>query len=115
MRIAAAIAILMARRYEIRPSICRAIEAPTKRASNSGRLISKMLICTSLAVIFFNSSFSLSTSCPAFPMMIPGRAVVIVTVMSLSVRSIMTFDTLALARRACMYFLILSSSAILSP
>ena len=45
----------------------------------------------------------------------PGRAVVIVMVMILSVRSIMTFDTLALDRRARIYFRILLSSDILSP
>ena len=88
---------------------------PTKNASNSGRLISKILSCTSFEVIFFNSSLSLSTSDPALPIIIPGLAVVIVIVINLSVLSIIILETLARESLACMYFLILSSSAILSP
>jgi len=44
-----------------------------------------------------------------------GREVVIVTVTSFKVLSIITRETLALAKRVCTYFLILSSSANLSP
>ena len=47
--------------------------------------------------------------------MIPGRAVVIVIVIILRVRSMITLDTLAFDRRARIYLRILSSSAILSP
>ena len=64
---------------------------------------------------FFNSSLSLSTSCPAFPIMIPGLAVVIVIVTNLRVLSMITRETLAFARRVKIYFLILSSSAIIFP
>ena len=54
----------------------------------------------SFSVIFLSSSFNLSTSCPPFPIIIPGLAVVIVTVTSLSVRSIITRETLALLNLA---------------
>ena len=84
-------------------------------ASTSGRFTSKMLICTSLSVIFFNSSLSLSTSCPPLPMIRPGRAVQTVIVMSLRVRSITIRDTLAFARRALRYLRSLLSSSSLSP
>src|SRR5512133_2337278 len=73
-----------------------------------------MFICTSFLVIFFNSSFSLSTSCPPLPMMIPGRAVFTVTVISLSVLSIMILEMLAFASLALRYSLILVSSTSLS-
>ena len=78
-------------------------------------MISKILSCTSLDVIFFNSSFNLSTSDPALPIIIPGLAVVIVMIINLRVLSIIILETLARESLAYMYFLILSSSAILSP
>ena len=80
---------------EILFSICLAILFPTRNASNSGRLISNILSCISLAVIFLSSSFNLSTSDPALPIIIPGLAVVIVIIINLRVLSIITLETLA--------------------
>src|SRR5450759_1582873 len=82
-------------------------------ASNSGRLTSKMFIWTSFLVIFLSSSFSLSTSCPPFPMIIPGRAVLTVTVISFSVLSIIILERLAFASLALRYSLIFESSTSL--
>ncbi|OPZ55763.1 MAG: hypothetical protein BWY89_01258 [Bacteroidetes bacterium ADurb.BinA012] len=113
MRIVEAMAIFMARRYEIFPSTWRAMLLATIAASSSGRFTSKMFIWTSFLVIFLSSSFSLSTSCPPLPMMMPGRAVFTVTVMSLRVRSMTIFERLALASLAFRYSLILVSSTSL--
>ena len=115
MRMVEAIAIFTARRYAILPSSWRAILVATMVASSSGRLTSKMLICTSFLVIFFSSSFNLSTSCPPLPMMKPGRAVQTVTVTSFRVRSITIREILASAKRAFKYLRILVSSRIVSP
>jgi hypothetical protein len=69
----------------------------------------------SLPESFFNSSFNLSTSWPALPIIIPGLAVVIVRVTNFRVLSMITLETLAFAKRAKIYFLSLWSSANLSP
>ena len=110
IRIVDAIAVFTARRNDTRPSNWRAMFCPTITASTSGRFTSKILIWTSLPVSFFNSSLSLSTSWPPLPMMIPGRAVAIVTVTSFSVRSMMIFEMLAFAKRTFRYLRILASS-----
>src|SRR5512133_54173 len=85
----------------------------TMFASSSGRFTSKMFIWTSFFVIFLSSSFSLSTSCPPLPIIIPGRAVLTVTVISFSVLSIIIFERLAFASLAFRYSLILVSSTSL--
>ena len=64
-----------------------------------------MLIWTSLDVNFFNSSFSLSTSEPAFPIITPGLAVLIVIVINLRVRSIIILEILAFWSLTFKYFL----------
>lgn len=69
-------------------------------SSMSGRRTSKILIWTSLSVIFLSSSLSLSTSLPPGPMIRPGRAVQMVMVMSLRVRSMTMRATPLSVRRA---------------
>jgi hypothetical protein len=69
-----------------------------------------MLMKTSLPVFFWISCFSFSTSCPLRPMMIPGRAVKIVTLSLLAARSTSTLATLAWAKRFLRSFLRTRSS-----
>ena len=90
-----AIDIFIALLNEILASICLAILSATNFESSSGLFISKILICTSFEVSFFNSSLSLSTSDPALPIITPGLAVFIVIVINFKVRSIIILEILA--------------------
>tara|TARA_B110000908_G_C10160724_1_gene405855 strand:+ start:96 stop:635 length:540 start_codon:yes stop_codon:yes gene_type:complete len=89
---------------------CCAINSLTNFASNSGFLISKIFICISLFVIFFISSFILSTSIPFFPIIIPGFDVFIVSIILFNVLSIIIFEIPPFGILAYTYILIFSSS-----
>jgi hypothetical protein len=65
----------IARRNATRFSSCIATDSPISCASSSGFWISWMLMKTSRLVFFWISVFSLSTSVPLRPMMMPGREV----------------------------------------
>ncbi len=74
-RIALVSARFIARRKATRFCSCSAIDCATRRASSSGRLISRMLTFTCLPVIWCRLRRSASTSEPDLPITIPGRAV----------------------------------------
>ena len=65
-------ALRIARRNATRFSSCIATDSATSCASSSGFWISWMLMKTSRLVRFWISCFSLSTSVPLRPMMMPG-------------------------------------------
>ena len=68
-------ALRIARRNATRFSSCIATDSAISCASSSGFWISWMLMKTSRLVRFWISCFSLSTSVPLRPMMMPGREV----------------------------------------
>jgi len=68
-------AFRIARRNATRFSSCIATDSEMSWASSSGFWISWMLMKTSRLVFFWISCFSLSTSVPLRPMMMPGRDV----------------------------------------
>src|SRR4029079_7629274 len=68
-------AFRIARRNATRFSSCMATDSAISWLSSSGFWISWMLMKTSRLVFFCTSCFSLSTSVPLRPMMMPGRLV----------------------------------------
>ena len=68
-------AFRIARRNATRFSSCIATDSAISCESSSGFWISWMLMKTSRLVFFWISVFSLSTSVPLRPMMMPGREV----------------------------------------
>src|SRR5690625_2176811 len=104
------IAVFIALLKETLASNCCAIFWATRLASTSGRLISLTFICTSLFVIFFNSSRSISICSPPLPIITPGRGVLSVSRIRLGVLSIMTLDNPPFRNLASRYSLSLVSS-----
>src|SRR5579871_3525259 len=87
-RSAESTALRMARRKPTRFSSCSAIDSETSCASSSGLCTSWMSTNTSREVRFCSSALSLSISAPLRPMMMPGRAVLMMMRSLLPGRSI---------------------------
>ena len=81
-------AILAALLYDIRLSICSAIELDTNVAFKSGFRISSIFNCVLFFVISDINFFNSSILCPPRPITIPGRDVKILTDTSLVLLSI---------------------------
>ena len=92
-------ALRIARRNATRFSSCIATDSEMSCASSSGFWISWMLMKTSRLVFFWISCFSLSTSVPLRPMMMPGREVKMSIYSRLTARSVSIFETPACAKR----------------
>ena len=101
-RMALVSARFMARRKATRFWSCSAIDCATRRASSSGRLISRMLTLTCLPVIRCRSRRSWSTSEPDLPITMPGRAVWMLTSTSVAFLRIVMSDSPACDSRPTM-------------
>ena len=110
-RIALVSARFIARRNATRFWSCSAIDCATRRASSSGRLISRMFTLTCLPVIRCRSRRSWSTSEPDLPITMPGRAVWMLTSTSFWFLRIVMSDRPACDSRPMMCLRICVSSS----